>query len=322
MIIVEPDPNFDFFGHLNTSNIYIQQYILIYEYINISEKKPKKPSLTIELFKERYNNIHVTIYETGIHMPIMETRTTQKTEGSTLPRVTSGIEGLDTVIQGGFPKGTTTLISGPPGGGKTILCYHFLYQGMKQGEKCLFLTLDKKVEGLLIQANELGLDFQSGIENGTVKFLFLNINKKLIYETMTNEILQGEYDRIVLDSITPLSEMPIYIRDNQFNRDINVINSEDHNTDGNFPIRRLHLHYIMNALETSQSTSLVTSELPVGTKCLSRDGISEFLADGVIVLSVDPTMDRRKISVVKMRSTQHTLKPQDIRIGKGGMTFV
>ena len=61
------------------------------------------------------------------------------------------------------------------------------------------------------------LDFQPSIEKNLVKFLFLNINKKLIYETMTNEILSGEYDRIVLDSITPLSEMPIYLRNIETN---------------------------------------------------------------------------------------------------------
>jgi len=239
-----------------------------------------------------------------------------------MERIKTGIEGLDIILNGGIPKNTVTLISGPPGSGKTILCYNFLYEGVKEGHKCLFLTLDKKVEGLLIQAKELGLDFQPAIEKGQIKFLFLNINKKLIYETMTNEILSGEYDRIVLDSITPLSEMPIYIRNSEIkNKDINIINPEEFTPDENFPVRRLHLHYIMNALETANCTSLVTSELPVGSNALSRDGISEFLADGVIVLSLDPTMDRRKITVHKMRSTKHTLKPQDIEITKGGIRF-
>jgi len=239
---------------------------------------------------------------------------------STIERVKTGIEGLDEILNGGIPKNTTILISGPPGSGKTILCYQFLYEGVKEGDKCLFLTLDKKVEGLLVQARELGINFQPAIENGQVKFLFLNINKKLIYEAMTNEILSGEYDRIVLDSITPLSEMPIYVRNATISsNDFNIINPEDFSSDANFPTRRLHLHYIMNALETAQCTSLVTSEVPVGSSGLSRDSISEFLADGVITLSLDPTMDRRKLSVVKMRSTKHTLRPQDIEIGRGGI---
>ncbi len=239
-----------------------------------------------------------------------------------MERLKTGIEGLDNIVQGGLPKESITLVSGPPGGGKSIFCFQFLYEGIKNGEKGLFLTLDKKVENLLVQAKELGLDFQPAIEQQAVKFLFLNINKKLVYETMTNEILSGKYDRVVLDSITPLSEMPIYIRNMESNMDISMITPEEIPEGSNVPIRRLHLRYIINALETSKSTSLVTSELPVGSSLLSRDGISEFLADGVITLSVDPTMDRRKMSVMKMRNTNHTLKPQDIKIEHGGIKFI
>jgi len=199
-----------------------------------------------------------------------------------MERITTGIEGLDGIIQGGLPKESITLVSGPPGGGKSIFCFQFLFEGVKKGEKCLFLTLDKKVEGLLIQARELGFDFQPAIERNQVKFMFLNINKKLIYETMTNEILSGEYTRIVLDSITPLSEMPMYLREKEANTPNEILGSEEMDNEPNLPIRRLHLRYIMNALETTRATSVVTSELPVGSHYLSRDGISEFLADGVI----------------------------------------
>ena len=239
-----------------------------------------------------------------------------------LERVSTGISGLDNILQGGIPQNSTTLVSGPPGTGKSIFCFQFLYEGIKQGEKCLFLTLDKEVEGLLVQAKELGFDFQPAIEQQLVKFLFLNINQKLVYETMTNEILSGEYKRVVLDSITPLSEMPIYLKNVDSVSDVSIVSPEEFPSDGNIPIRRLHLRYILNTIENVHSTAVVTSELPVGSSLLSRDGISEFLADGVIVLSLDPTMDRRKLSVMKMRNTKHTLKPQDIIIDQGGIRIV
>ena len=237
-------------------------------------------------------------------------------------RVRTGIDGLDGIIGGGLPGKSITLVSGPPGSGKSIFCFQFLYEGVKKGEKCLFLTLDKKVNGLLIQAKKLGFDFQPAMEQKLAKFLFLNVNKKLVYESMTNEILSGEYDRVVLDSITPLSEMPIYAKDTENNSDISIINSEEIPTNTNPPVRRLHLRFIMDALETAETTSIVTSELPMGSSLLSRDGISEFLADGVIILNFDSTMDRRKLSVMKMRNTKHTLKPQDIEIGEGGIRFI
>jgi KaiC/GvpD/RAD55 family RecA-like ATPase len=174
----------------------------------------------------------------------------------------------------------------------------------------------------LVQAKELGFDFQPAIEKKIAKFIFLNLNKKMVYESMTNEILSGQYDRIVLDSITPLSEMPIYLKNTEAAQDISIVSPEDFPSNTNLPVRRMHLRFILNALETTDSTSIVTSELPVGSSLLSRDGISEFLADGVIVLSIDPTMDRRKLSVMKMRNTKHTLKPHDIEIDEGGIKFV
>jgi len=241
---------------------------------------------------------------------------------SLIERMKSGIEGLDRLIEGGFPKESITLVSGPPGSGKSIFCFHFLEEGINNGEKGLFLTLDKKVDGLLIQSKKLGFNFQKAIEEKKVKFMFLNINKKLIYETMTNEILSGEYDRIVLDSITPLSELPIYTTNIEEKTDRDVINPNTESPPTHLPVRRLHLQYIMHTLENSKSTSIVTSELPAGSTLLSRDGLSEFLADAVIKLSLDPTMDRRKLSVVKMRNTKHTLRPQDIEIGNHGISFV
>ena len=238
-----------------------------------------------------------------------------------IERVKTGIKGLDELLSGGLPKESITLVSGPPGSGKSIFCYQFIATGIQEGKKCLYLTLDKKVEGLLTQAEQLGINFQPAIESGQVKFLFLNINKKLIYEAMVNEILSGNYDRVVLDSITPLSEMPIYINNPEFASGTDNIDHEEVSA-GNFPVRRLHLHYIMNALETAKCTAVVTSELQPGSPNYSRDGLSEFIADGVIVFSLDPTMDRRKLAVMKMRSTKHTLKPQNIEIGKGGIQII
>jgi circadian clock protein KaiC len=242
---------------------------------------------------------------------------------SKINRESTGLKGLDILIEGGFPKNSITLISGPPGCGKSIFCFQFLYEGIKNNEKCLFLTLDKKVEGLLVQAKHIGLDFQQAIEKNQIKFLYLNINKKLIYETMTNEILSGHYDRIVIDSITPLSEMPISMRNlEDTNIDTSMIDFEEFPEKESIPTRRLHLRYIITVLESTESTSIITSELPVGTSLLSRDGISEFLADGVITLALDPTMDRRKLSIMKMRNTKHSLKPHDIVIDYGGIKII
>ena len=139
---------------------------------------------------------------------------------------------------------------------------------------------------------------------------------------MNNELLNEDYGRIVIDSITPLSEMPLYINKKENgDNSISFISSVEDTLPLTGPVHRRHLLFILNTLEAAKTTAVITSELPFGSTNISRDGITEFLADGVITLNFDPTMDRRKISVLKMRNTKHTLKPQDIQIRQGGITL-
>ena len=149
--------------------------------------------------------------------------------------------------------------------------------------------MDKKAEKLITQAKELGFDFQSAMENGKLKFVFLDINKKRVYDVMTKEILSGEYNRIVLDSVTPLSEISIYVEKTELTDTINFIASDDFSSTVGGPPSRMHLHYIMNLLDIAHCTSMITSELLFGSFELSRDGVSEFLVDGIILLNFDST---------------------------------
>ena len=110
-------------------------------------------------------------------------------QDSIINRVGTGIDKLDGIIDGGLPRKSITLVSGPPGSGKSIFCFQFLYEGVKKGDKCLFFTLDKKVNSIIIQAKKLGFDFQPAMEKKLAKFLFLNVNKKLVYESISRTLL-------------------------------------------------------------------------------------------------------------------------------------
>jgi len=237
-----------------------------------------------------------------------------------IERVPIGVPKLDELLGGGLPKRSTTLVSGPPGSGKLILCYNFLYTGVKRGEKCLFLTLDKQVEGLLTQADGIGLDFQPYIENGRMKFLFLNINKKLVYETMIDEILSGNYDRVVLDSITPLSEMPIHVLGEHRSDDFTEHDPEEFKKQ-EIPFLRLHLMFIVQTLETSKTTAMITSEIQMGSQMLSRDGVTEYIVDGVLSLAYNPDSSNRTLSIIKMRNTKHNMFKHPMEIDVGGITI-
>ena len=239
-------------------------------------------------------------------------------------RVGSGIDGLDNLLQGGYPKGSVILIAGTPGTGKTIACFQYMNDGLKNGEKCLFLTSDQRIHNLVRQAKKFGFDFEAAMKNGQMTFKYLDLEKRSIHKEMEEEIQTGKYARVVLDSLTPLSEVPIWV----VNRGTEIIPSEDSFSNTPYPIEsvqatRMHVRRLLGILEEDDCTALVTSEISEGTRDLSRDSISEFLVDGILVLDLDSSMDRRKLTIRKMRETKHTLKPRDIEItSKGGIKIL
>lgn len=239
-------------------------------------------------------------------------------------RITTGIPRLDELISGGLPNNSITLVSGTPGSGKTIICYHYMQEGLNNGEKCLYLTSDERVKNILKQASELGFNFQQYVDSGYLKFIYLDFNKSDMYVEIENEIKNGGYSRVVLDSITPVSEMPVWISDgiNEVIPSFDGFKATKKIPAGSIPATRMHVRSIMRILNNDNCTALVTSEIPEGSRSLSRDTISEFLVDGIILMDLDTSMDRRKLTIRKMRATKHTLKPQDITITAGGIQFL
>jgi circadian clock protein KaiC len=234
-------------------------------------------------------------------------------------RVGTGIEGLDGLLQGGYPQGSVTLVAGTPGTGKTIVCFQYINAGIKNREKCLFLTSDERIYNLVGQAKKIGFDFDAAMLSGQLKFMYLDLEKRTVHNEMEAEIRRGNYSRVVLDSLTPLSEIPVWV----VSRGSEIIPPEDTVTSAPIPIdsiqaTRMHVRRLLRILEEDDSTSLVTSEITEGSRNLSRDSVSEFLVDGILVLDMDSSMDRRKLTIRKMRGTKHTLKPRDIEIRSEG----
>jgi circadian clock protein KaiC len=63
-------------------------------------------------------------------------------KGQTLPKVASGVAGLDDILEGGFPEGRITLISGGPGTGKSTLACTFVKAACARGEEVLYLSFE------------------------------------------------------------------------------------------------------------------------------------------------------------------------------------
>ena len=236
-------------------------------------------------------------------------------------RVQTGLTQLDELLSGGLPRSSITLVSGTPGSGKSILCFHYIMDGLKKGENCLYLTSDERIENIVKQASELGFNFQQWIDQGKLNFLYLDLDKSDIHKDMDETIKTGNYSRVVLDSLTPVSEVPVWVGASREIIPYDSPSSEKFPV-GSAPSTRMHIRRIMSILGKEQCTALVTSEVPEGSRSLSRDSISEFMVDGIILMDLDMTMDRRKLTIRKMRATKHTLKPQDIAITEGGIKFL
>ena len=76
--------------------------------------------------------------------------------GHATRRLCSGIQGLDDILHGGFPAGHLYLIEGDPGTGKTTLALQFLLEGIRKGERVLYITLSESREELLQVAQSHG----------------------------------------------------------------------------------------------------------------------------------------------------------------------
>src|SRR3989338_8598628 len=64
-------------------------------------------------------------------------------------RIKTGIQGLDELCEGGFPEGSSILLSGGPGAGKSIFCIEYLYNGAKMyNEPGLYVTLEEGPQNL------------------------------------------------------------------------------------------------------------------------------------------------------------------------------
>ena len=78
----------------------------------------------------------------------------------TVERISTGISGLDALIEGGFPKGFTILIAGNPGTGKTVLTSHFLYNGLIKNENGLYVSFSEADYSFYKNTERFGMKFR------------------------------------------------------------------------------------------------------------------------------------------------------------------
>lgn len=236
-------------------------------------------------------------------------------------RVKTGIFGLDELIEGGFPKGATILISGEPGTGKTIFGLQFLIEGAKNNEFGAYISFEQSLDDILLQCEKFEWNVQRYIANGTLKISSFDV-KEFKFDDLVQEIKSNNISRVVIDSISSIISHPIawedidtyYMMTNKLDR---LVPSPKYNM---VIATRIFVHKIIDELKKLPCTSLLTSELVGGSHgSFSRDTISEFLVDGLIILRymVVGGEYSRNLTIQKMRYTKHSENIHPIEIRKG-----
>lgn len=104
-----------------------------------------------------------------------------------MERITSGIECLDSLLGGGYPRGKGILITGPTGSGKTIMGTHFLYSNCSSGKRGLLLLTRVLLEDIILQSKSLGMDLEPFIDSGLL--VVEDIFHSRIQETLSSSRL-------------------------------------------------------------------------------------------------------------------------------------
>jgi circadian clock protein KaiC len=122
-------------------------------------------------------------------------------------RLPLGIDGLDTILQGGLLTGSTTLVAGPPGVGKTTLGLHFIAEGAERGEQGVIASFGEAPERLMSKADGLGLGLRNGIGSGQVHTVWQPIPTYPLdawASAIVTLVTEHHPQRLMIDGLTEL----------------------------------------------------------------------------------------------------------------------
>jgi circadian clock protein KaiC len=219
----------------------------------------------------------------------------------TLDRISTGIAGLDSLIEGGIPRGFTVLVAGNPGTGKTILTSHFLYDGLKKGESTVYVSFGESKKQYYDNLEKFGMNFVNFEKQNKFRFLDLaTVTKEGIgdaLEEMIETVQNIKAQRVVIDSFSA-----ILLAFNDINE------------------ARIALHVVIGKMLRAEGlTNMLIAEVPIGENSIGS-GMEEFVADGIIHLAHGTSNAvPSTVKIVKMRGTAMDREPHVSIIGKEGM---
>ena len=229
-----------------------------------------------------------------------------------IARLRTGVEGIDKLLEGGIPEGFFVAVTGEPGCGKTIFSIHFIYQGVLDGDKCIYVTTEESRESIMRQAAQFNMDFERAVEE-----------RKLI----VIDALMGREDRWSLQSLDMEALVDRIIEAKKelgYGRARVAIDSLSAFWLDKPAMARRYSYFIKKVLSKWNFTIVAVSQYAITTAESFGWGV-EHIADGIIrfrrILRGGEL--RRFIVIEKMRQTNHSRYLYEIDIKPGiGMTII
>ena len=217
---------------------------------------------------------------------------------------------LDELLGGGIPQGFSILLTGPTGSAKTILAAQILAHNASKGKKCLYVTFDMSKDKIINQMKQFKLNFKS---NPKLKVLELDPEKDKDVLYLFKLIDTSDYDMVAVDSLASLASV-------RFKHEKGRSVPEE--------LTRNKVGHIIKSFQKNNITAILLNEQPEGSNALSRDGVSEFMCDGIFLLyyacvvSYVGRRDYRSIRVRKMRQVNHEKFPVPFEITHEGIKLI
>jgi circadian clock protein KaiC len=223
--------------------------------------------------------------------------------GSQEARCKTGIPKLDDLLGQGIPRGSSLLVAGVAGTGKTVLLLEFLYRGAQAGEKGIIFSFEETEERLRAAARGLGWDLDREIERGMIQIVFTaqpNIMVEGHLLMMRERIEAMGARRVAVDSVSVFLHR---IEDPQVSRE--------------------KTFQLASIVQNSQAVGFFATDIPYGSSKISRFGVEETVVDGVLLLtSTEEGFERQRyIEVYKLRNTAHLKGRHPMTIGSGGIAI-
>ncbi len=245
-----------------------------------------------------------SITREGIEVyPRLLTPTTAPTYAARLERVSTGIKGLDEMIADGFWRGSTTLVAGPTGSGKTIIGLQFIREGVLKGEQGLYVGLQENPTQLARTMQNLGWNPEELLNNDGFELMYRS-PVEVQLDSVTSELFQrvreGRVKRVVIDALGDLERSSI---DRQRFADF--------------------IYALTQWFAANNVTCLMTYELSnlFEVHSLSDQEVSN-MSDNIILLRFTAETEMgRTIRILKTRGTAHDNREHRVEITNKGVVI-